>query len=61
MLGAVHKGLQRPRLIELAGAGFNDASRTIKASAACVEARQVDYIKGNTPMGAKALILLDFS
>ena len=30
-------------------------------SEACVEAGQVDYIKENTPLWAKALIPLDFS
>ena len=40
------KGRQRLRLIELAVAAFNHAWTTTKAYAACVEAKQVDYIKG---------------
>ena len=40
------KGLERPCLIGLPGAGFNHAWTTTKASAPCVEAGQDDYIKG---------------
>ena len=42
----IGKGLERPRLIGLAGAGFNHAWTTTKASAPCVEAIRDDYIKG---------------
>ena len=35
----IGKGLERPHLIGLAGAGFNHAWTTTKASAPCVEAR----------------------
>ena len=44
--GLYIKGLEKPRLVELTGAGFNYAWTTTKAAAPCVEARLVDYIKG---------------
>ena len=50
-----------PELIALAGAGFIDAWSTTKASVHCLEARQVDYIQGICPLGARALILFDLS
>ena len=40
------KGLERPRLIVLTGAGSNHAWTTTKASAHSVEPRRDDYIKG---------------
>ena len=49
------KGLERPRLIGLAGAGFKHAWIPTKASASCVEARQDDYIKGIWSPGSSVL------
>ena len=43
---ATHKGLERPHLTALAGAGFIYTWTTIKASAPCVKARRDDYIEG---------------
>ena len=49
----IHKGLERPHLIGLAGAGFNHALTTTKASAPCVvKARQDDNIKGKCSPGS---------
>ena len=46
------KGLERQPLIGLAGAAFNHAWTSTKASAPCMEARQEDYIKGiYAPLG----------
>ena len=39
-------------LIALGGAGLSDAWTTTKASAPCVEARQVGYIKGIYSLGS---------
>ena len=46
MISLVWQGAERPSLIGLAGAGFNNALTTTKASDPCLEARQDDYIKG---------------
>ena len=49
------KGLERPSLIGLTGAGLNHAWTTTKASAPCVKARQDNYIKGICSPWSKGL------
>ena len=52
------KGLQRPRLIALAGAGSNNTWTTTESSEAWVEARQDDYIKGICSPGILCFCIL---
>ena len=54
------KGLERPRFVGLAGAGFNRAWTKTKDLAPCVEARRDDYIKGISSPGNWASLNSEF-